>query len=108
MSDFTDAIEADALAVFLNTSEFAELLNVYDPVTDTTYTDVKALPVDKPDFDVAENRSYRADGQVSGLTWAKGMQVTSQRDSSVWRVVSTGMDELGIVAIDLERPLLED
>lgn len=108
MSDFTDAIEADALAVFLNTNEFAELLDVYDPVSDTTYTDVKALPVDQPDLDTDERRSYRADGQVAGLTWAKGMKVTSKRDSAEWRVVSTGMDELGIVSIDLLRPLLED
>lgn len=108
MSDFTDQLEADALNVFLNQDEFGELLDVLDPATGTTYTDVKAEPQDLPDTQDDEMRIYHADGQVSGLSWAKGMEVTSKRDSLKWRVVSTGMNELGLVTIELMRPLARD
>lgn len=107
VSDFSDQIEADALAVFLVTAEFAEIGSVYDPVSDTTYPSVKVFPQDQPDGEFDELRTVHADAAVSGLTWAKGMRFT---DSSgvVWNVVSTGMNEMGITTIDLERPLGED
>ena len=97
MGTFQEDLDSDRDDVFLDTTEYAETVT-YRAKGQATTSSITAFPIDRPDSNRAENRSWGISADdVAAPT--RGDQVTDS-DSKVFTVVNVSMDELGMIIVD--------